>query len=172
MQEDCLVSIIIPVYNTKKEYFDSLMESLVQHSYKKLEIIVVDDGSKKEFSLYYDSFRQRFEENGMLYYVFHNKNYGVSNSRNFGIENSNGKYLCFVDSDDIVHYDYIKILLEACKRYNCPVASCGLVEFYNLKEIKKFKNLDNLKVKKCFFKIFSKEDSNYLFKGFNIHKTY
>ena len=87
------ISIIVPVYNTKFEYLDKCLNSIVNQSYKDIEVIVVDDGS----SVSYDEIIKKYEKDVRF---FHQENKGVSSARNLGVENSTGDYIMFVDSDD------------------------------------------------------------------------
>ena len=85
------VSIIIPVYNTKEEYLEECFKSINNQTYKNVEVIVVDDGSKEETATYLDKYTKNNN-----YKIFHKKNEGVSVTRNFGIEKATGDWLMFV----------------------------------------------------------------------------
>lgn len=100
------ISIIIPVYNVEK-YISNCINSLMNQTYKNIEIILVDDGSQdnsysvcEEYSKTYDYIKVYKKENG-----------GPSSARNYGIEKATGEYICFVDSDDYVSEKYIENLL-------------------------------------------------------------
>lgn len=104
-----LISIIVPVYNVK-EQLPRCIESLINQSYKNIEIILVNDGSTDESPLICENYKKidsRIK-------VIHKKNGGLSEARNFGIYESKGKYILFVDSDDFIEKDacerFIKIL--------------------------------------------------------------
>lgn len=105
------VSIIIPVFNTKKEYLYECIESLKKQTYSDIEIIIIDDGSKKEIATQCDKIAS---ENQNIK-VFHQKNAGISSARNNGLRNSTGKYICFIDSDDWLEENAIQKLVEASK---------------------------------------------------------
>ncbi len=92
---DSIVSVIIPVYNVEK-YLWKCIESIQKQTYKKLEIILVDDGSSDKSP----SICDRYSEKDSRITVIHNKNKGVSSARNMGIEVSRGEFICFVDADD------------------------------------------------------------------------
>ena len=99
-----LVSVIIPIYNCEK-YVEKCIMSVLEQSYSYMEVVLVDDGSTdssyelcKKFL--YDSRIQ----------LYHKDNGGVSSARNYGIEHAKGEYIFFVDSDDWVDLDYIKML--------------------------------------------------------------
>lgn len=90
-----LVSIIIPVYNAKI-YLKKCLNSLINQTYRNIEILLIDDGSSDE-SL---SVCQRYAEIDSRVKVVHKKNGGVSSARNLGLKHVSGKYVCFVDADD------------------------------------------------------------------------
>lgn len=79
-----LVSVIIPVYNTSNDFLVDCLNSVKSQTYRNIEIIIVDDGSKMETANYLDSF-----EGGNVK-VFHKKGGGVSSARNFGVLNAKG----------------------------------------------------------------------------------
>ena len=92
-----LVSIVLPIYNVEK-YLDRCVESVINQTYKNLEIILVDDGSP-------DSCPKKCEEwakKDSRIKVIHKNNAGLGYARNTGIENASGEYICFFDSDDYI----------------------------------------------------------------------
>ena len=98
-----LVSIIVPYYNVKREYFRKCIDSLINQTYDNIEIIIVDDGSKKEYA----------EECEKLKYekkvkVIHKKNGGLSSARNEGQIHAKGKWMMFIDADDYLELDTIE----------------------------------------------------------------
>lgn len=90
-----LISIIVPVYNVEK-YIDKCLYSLVNQTYKNIEIIIVDDGSPDNCPKICDEWAKRDDR----IKVVHKENGGLSSARNVGIDNAKGEYLAFVDSDD------------------------------------------------------------------------
>lgn len=92
-----LVSVVIPVYNVEK-YLDRCILSVVNQTYRNLEIILVDDGSPDNCPAMCD----RWAETDSRIRVIHKKNAGLGMARNSGLEISTGKYICFFDSDDYV----------------------------------------------------------------------
>ena len=95
MNNDPLISIIIPCFNAEKT-LEKCLESVVQQSYANLEIIIIDDGSTDETSLIYN----KFQSNDERILVLKQQNSGVSKARNTGVKAATGDYICFVDSDD------------------------------------------------------------------------
>ena len=97
LKNDCYVlSVIIPVYNCEMYLERASKSVLTQPCGKKLELLIVDDGSKDNSGLIAD----KIAEDNANVRVFHQKNAGVSSARNFGIDNASGKYIAFLDSDD------------------------------------------------------------------------
>ena len=115
-----LISVIIPVYNIEK-YLSRCITSVVNQTYKNLEIILVDDGSTDGSAKICDEWAQKDER----IKVFHIGNDGVSAARNLGIDNSNGDYICFVDSDDWLECDMIEFLLEKAVKYDSDITRCS-----------------------------------------------
>ena len=122
---DHLVSIIIPVYNVEK-YLSQCIESVINQTYKNLEIILIDDGSPDNCGEICDS----YAEKDSRIIVLHKKNEGVSAARNDGIAISKGEYICFVDSDDYVLENYVETLYKTIVEKKVDVVSCGFFRKY------------------------------------------
>lgn len=90
-----LISVIIPIYNVE-QYINQCVDSILNQTYKNLEIILVDDGSPDNCPQICDDYARK--DNRVK--VIHKKNGGLSSARNAGMDISTGEYLCFVDSDD------------------------------------------------------------------------
>lgn len=118
-----LVSVIVPVYNTKECYLFKCIKSLTLQDYINIEIILVDDGSNEITAELCDNLA--FENDKIK--VFHKTNGGVSSARNLGLEKAEGEYILFVDSDDWVDADYVSTLLNAIQNYNADMA---IAKFY------------------------------------------
>ncbi len=104
-----LVSVIMPVYNVEN-YLNKCIESVVNQTYKNLEIILVDDGSTDNSPLICDNWAKKDSRIRVL----HKLNSGAGFSRNQGIENSTGEYIFFVDSDDYLDFETVeKCILKA-----------------------------------------------------------
>lgn len=92
------ISVIIPSFNTPIDYLNRCIQSITTQDFKEFEIILIDDGSDLEY-------RKRMDElakQNFNLYVVHQANKGVSAARNLGIELAKGKYITFVDADDIL----------------------------------------------------------------------
>lgn len=92
------VSIIIPVYNVKN-YLGQCLESVIQQDFIDYEIICVDDASTDNSGNILDAYEKQYD---MIQVIRHTKNRGLSAARNTGLEQATGKYVWFVDSDDII----------------------------------------------------------------------
>ena len=102
-----LISIIVPVYNVER-YLPRCIESILRQTYTNFELILVDDGTPDRSGIICD----RYAEKDSRIRVIHKENGGVSTARNAGIDAAKGEWITFVDSDDWVYNDYLKVLLE------------------------------------------------------------
>ena len=117
------ISILMPVYNSQ-EYLKNTVQGVINQSYKEWELILVDDGSKdnsKNICIELQKFDNRIR-------FINKENTGVSDTRNIALDNAKGKYIAFIDSDDSVHKDYLKILLSSIEKSNGQLAVCGFKE--------------------------------------------
>ena len=122
-----LVSIIIPVYNTEK-YLRQCLDSVVNQTFKDIEIIVINDCSPDNCLQIIKEYQQKDDR---IVLVDLKQNGGLSNARNKGINISKGKYITFVDSDDWIRENYIEFLYENMKKYNTDFVSANLYFFNN-----------------------------------------
>lgn len=124
-----LISIVINVYNGEK-YLKKCLDSIVNQTYKNLEILIINDGSTdntlKEIKKYKD---ERIR-------VITTKNQGLSLSRNIGLDNFKGEYIYFIDIDDYIEKDTIEYLYKLIKKYEVQMATCESLEIYD-KEVNK-----------------------------------
>lgn len=102
-----LVSVIVPVYNVEK-YLQQCVESLLNQTYSKIEILLIDDGSKDNSGQICDIFAERYKKVMTL----HKQNSGLGLTRNYGLKRINGDYVTFVDSDDYLQQDVIQNLVD------------------------------------------------------------
>ena len=99
-------SIIVPVYNVEK-YIKKCLDSIINQSYKNFEVIIINDGSKDSS----EEIIKKYKDSRIKYYKQDNQ--GLSMARNNGVLKSNGDYLLFVDSDDYINKDLLKVLNES-----------------------------------------------------------
>lgn len=104
-----LVSIVIPIYGVEK-YIENCLSSVCKQTYKNIEIIVVNDGTKDNSAILAKKFLSKIDN--IRYQVLDKENGGLSSARNYGIKHCTGVYVCFVDSDDSVCPDYVETLLN------------------------------------------------------------
>ena len=95
--QDDLISVIIPFYN-EKIYFGDCINSVLDQSYKNLEIIIINDGSDTEYLETLENLKNKYPDK---IFLFHKKNGGVGSARNLGIQKSRGRYISFIDADDV-----------------------------------------------------------------------
>lgn len=120
MENDILISIIIPVYNVEK-YLERCLNSVINQTYKNLEIILIDDGSTDGSGKICDEFTKK--DNRII--VIHKENGGVSSARNKGLEIAQGEYIGFVDSDDYIEENMYEVLFENLVNFNVDISMCN-----------------------------------------------
>lgn len=156
------ITVIVPVYKVEK-YIRLCIDSILNQTYKNLEIILVDDGSPDLSGKICDE----YSDNNKQIKVIHKENGGLSDARNTGLLKATGDYIVFVDSDDIIKSTMIEQLYSCIKKYNAKVAMCPFIEVSNDgKEIKEFKDGDS-------FKFIGREESLYkYFEGYENASLY
>lgn len=128
---DPKISIIIPVYNVER-YLGRCMESVLNQTYKNIEIILVDDGSKDRSSFFCDEWGKKDDR----VVVIHQKNAGAGAARNAGLEIATGELIGFVDSDDWIQLNMYETLINAIKKYpEADIAECKTNRTDGKKEI-------------------------------------
>lgn len=125
-QKNCLVSIIIPVYNVC-EYLADCIESVLLQTYRNLEIILVDDGSTDGSGELCDQWKKK---DGRIK-VYHQKNAGVSEARNKGIMVSTGDFIGFIDGDDWIEPEMYQGLMDSIFQNHADIAMCGYYDYPN-----------------------------------------
>ena len=113
-------SILVPVYNVEK-YLDSCIDSVLKQTYRDYELILVDDGSKDGSGRICDSFGAKYPN----IHVFHKENRGLLHTRRFGIEKATGKYVVFLDSDDMLFDNALERIHEMFEKYRSDVVMYG-----------------------------------------------
>lgn len=121
-----LVSVIIPVYNIEK-YIERCVDSVKNQTFKDLEIILVDDGSKDSSGLICDN----LAKTDIRINVIHQKNMGPSEARNAGLRVAKGEYIGFIDGDDWIQQDFYEHLFHIARREDADVVSCLYKKAYS-----------------------------------------
>ena len=114
------ISVIVPVYNVEK-YLDKCVESIVNQTYKNLEIILVDDGSTDSCPEICDEWAKK--DNRIK--VIHKPNGGLSSARNAGMDSMTGSYIQFVDSDDYIKSNMIEVMYGNIIKGDYDVCVCN-----------------------------------------------
>lgn len=123
MIEESLISIIVPIYNVE-EYIDKCIHSLVNQTYKNVEVILVNDGST-------DNSLQKCEKWEKMYtnvFLYSKENGGLSDARNYGLKHAKGDYVVFIDSDDWVDEKLCEILYKNLIDQKTDISTCDVVE--------------------------------------------
>lgn len=114
-----LISVVIPIYQVK-DYLVQCLESVMNQTYKEIEIILVDDGSTDGSGDICNEYKQKDDR----IRVIHKGNGGLSSARNAGIDLAQGEYIAFIDSDDWIDARYIETLYKMCEENDCDIAQC------------------------------------------------
>lgn len=119
------ITVIVPVYKAEA-YIHRCVDSILNQTYENFDLLLVDDGSPDRCGLICDEYAAKDSR----VYVIHQKNAGVSAARNAGIEwalsESDSSWITFIDSDDWIHRDYLRILLTMVKENHAQTAMCSL----------------------------------------------
>lgn len=112
------VSVIVPVYKTEKQLIAKCLDSIMHQTYNNLEIIIVDDGNGVELAGFIDEIKNKDER---IKLVRHTVNKGLFLSRITGVKSSLGKYVLFVDSDDSIACDWVRLLVDKIEKTNADI---------------------------------------------------
>ncbi|MBQ9591129.1 MAG: glycosyltransferase [Butyrivibrio sp.] len=121
-----IVSVIMPIYNGEKSCKRAI-NSVLQQTYKYIELIVINDGSK-DGTL---EIVQKYADTDSRIIVVNQPNSGVSVARNHGLEKCSGDYIVFIDSDDYMESEFVESLLKVILRDNSNIAMCGYNNLYS-----------------------------------------
>lgn len=125
-----LVSVVVPIYNTAS-YLRRCIQSSINQSYKKIEVILINDGSTDESV----SICQQYKKADSRFRIVDKINGGISSTRNAGIDVAIGKYICFIDSDDFWESNFIEELVDGFRLHpNVDVTIYNY--FYNESEVR------------------------------------
>lgn len=120
------ISVIVPIYNVE-EYVEKCIDSLIKQTYKNIEIILVDDGSKdKSYEIC-----KKYSELDSRIKLIHKENGGLSDARNVGIDNATGEYITFLDSDDWLNYNYCEVMVNEILDTKADIVMCNIVNVYS-----------------------------------------
>lgn len=119
-----LISVIVPIYKVEK-YLEECVDSILGQTYTALEVLLVDDGSPDCCGEIAD----RYAADDSRVKVIHQDNQGLSEARNSGLRAASGGWIVFVDADDVIHKDMIRILYDAAVSTESDLAWCAIREF-------------------------------------------
>ncbi|WP_049895863.1 glycosyltransferase family 2 protein [Oribacterium sp. NK2B42] len=125
-----MISLIVPVYNVEP-YLRKCLDSIVNQTYRDLEILVIDDGSIDGCGQICDEYGD--EDHRIK--VFHTENRGLSAARNLGLDNAQGEWIGFVDSDDWIEADMYEVLHDRAIESGADIVECGFNCLYSDKII-------------------------------------
>ena len=114
-----IISVIIPVYNVEK-YLSECLDSVINQTYKNLQIIIVDDGSTDFSGKICDVYAEK--DNRIT--VVHQKNAGAGAAKNTGLELIDGDYFSIIDSDDYIELDMYEKMVNSLEKYNADIVQC------------------------------------------------
>lgn len=148
-----MISVILPAYNREK-FIEDCITSVLNQTYTDFEVLVVDDGSKDSTVEIVERLRNK-DSRIKLIQASHK---GVSSARNLALENAKGEYIFFMDSDDYIHPDLLKILSDKMADQEINMAFCRYMQI-NEQQMKEFMNSPAPPVNKNpHFKEFSEEE--------------
>jgi len=114
------ISVIVPVYNVEK-YISKCVESIINQTYRNLEIILINDGSTDKSGDICEYFSKKDDR----IILVHQNNQGLSMARNNGLDIASGDYISFIDSDDWIETDMFELLYNNCLNYNADISMCN-----------------------------------------------
>ena len=119
------VSIVVPIYKVEK-YLRRCVDSIINQTYRNLEIILVDDGSPDKCGQIIDEYKEKDSRIISL----HKKNGGLSDARNYGMKYVTGEYIFFLDSDDYIKSETIETLINLSLKYQADIVQGGFYYKY------------------------------------------
>jgi len=134
--ENKKVSIIVPVYNTR-DYLGNCIESMMSQTYQNIEIVLVDDGSPDNAGEVCDDYARK----DIRIKVVHRPNEGPATARNNGLDNATGDYLIFVDSDDLLHPQYVERMVTILEDQGLQMVCCKIRPFLHGGDVDKAEDL-------------------------------
>ena len=118
--DEKLISVIVPIYNVEK-YLEKCIDSIINQTYKNLEIILIDDGSTDKSGNICD----KYKKYDSRIVVIHENNCGLSYARNKGLDLAKGQLISFVDSDDSLELNMLEVLMNNMYKYDSDISICN-----------------------------------------------
>lgn len=154
---ECKISIVMPVYNTKAEYLEHAVESVLRQTYKNFELIIVDDGSAPACAQHCDEIQKK----DARIKVVHQKNSGVSTARNTGADMADGQYLMYMDSDDVLARATLQEIADVIAQTNAPFVFGGIQQ---IQAYEQFRGADGSG--EVQYHLFEKEEMDFVVRSF------
>ena len=123
------ISVIVTVYKAE-DYLPGCIDSILSQTFSDFEILLVDDGSPDNSGSICDAYAAKYDRIS----VIHQENRGQAAARNHAMQYSKGQWLCFVDSDDLIHPQMLEMLYHAAISANVPISMCQMLEAESLPE--------------------------------------
>ena len=121
------ITVIVPVYKAEA-YLADCMESILSQTFSDFEVILVDDGSPDNCGKLCDDYAAKYD----CVSVIHQENQGQAAARNHAMTLAKGEWICFVDSDDLIHPQMLELLYGAATESGAPISQCGMLEAVEL----------------------------------------
>jgi len=123
------ISVIIPIYNVE-DFLPACLDSVARQTKDNLEVIMLDDGATDSSGKIADDYAEKYDH----FYCLHIENGGLGHARNYAAQYANGKYIVFLDSDDIVTPDAYEKMFCMAEKYDADMAICNVCRFNSAKE--------------------------------------
>lgn len=156
-----MISVLLPVFNSQK-YLHNCIESILNQSYEDFELVIVNDGSIDKSQEIIEEYAKKDKR---IKPFFKENEGSISKTRNYLLDHINGEYFVFIDSDDIVEKDFLKILLETMNKTDSDIVSCGfkivnmpvlIKKGYGKKEVDSSKALEEMLFSGKFYAVWNK----------------
>ena len=118
-----MISVIVPVYQVEK-YIHRCVDSILAQTFSDFELILVDDGSPDNCGTICDE----YDAKDSRIRVIHQENQGQAAARNYAVAVARGEWVCFVDSDDMIHPQMLEHLYRTATEHNANISMCSAVE--------------------------------------------
>lgn len=125
--EESLISVIVPIYNVEM-YLDRCIQSILNQTYKKIEVLLLDDASTDGSGNICDAWKERDSR----IRVFHLEHGGVATARNLGVQEAKGQYILFVDSDDLIIPELLRIVYAEAMQFDADMIIFDIKNFWGL----------------------------------------
>ncbi len=123
------ISVIVPIYNVE-QFLPACLDSIARQTKDNMEVVMLDDGSTDDSGRIADKYAQKYEN----FFVYHIENGGLGHGRNYAVEKSHGKYIIFIDSDDIVTSDIYEKMFCIAEKNNSDMTICNVERFNSSRE--------------------------------------